>query len=98
MVHATSNRAIQEATMTNTDKEIVRCHVSISCSNDNDSVLSMLTSSDYGSESATEVEFPDHYAAIKLDTTLTVSNNQMSNKAKEILKDQQYSDCCATFK
>jgi len=98
MVHATSNRAIQEATMTNTDEEIVRCHISISCSNDNDSVLSMLTSSDYGSESVTEVEFPDHYAAIKLDTTLTVSNNQMSNKAKEILKDQQYSDYCATFK
>ena len=98
MVHATSNRAMQEATVTNIDycdEEIAHCHISISCTNDNDSVLSMLTSSDYGSEDVTEVEFPDHYAATKLDTALIVSKNQM---AKEISKDQQYSDHCATFK
>ena len=49
-----------------------------------DSVLFILTSSDYGSEGITEVEHPDHYTKSKQDTALTVSDSQILSETEEI--------------
>lgn len=82
MVHATSNRAIQTTTVANTDDKIIHCQINNSCSNNNDSVLSIL-SSDYG-EGITEVEHPDHFTTSKQDTALTVSDSQILSEIEEI--------------
>ena len=47
-----------------------------SCSDDNDSVFSDITLSDYGSDGNIEMDHPDHYAVIPQNTTL---DNHMSS-------------------
>jgi len=88
MIRATPNRVMQqEATVSTNDHP-----TNTSCSDDDDSIVSIVSSSDCNSNGCTKVEHPDHYATIKQDNIVTVSDNQMSSEMKEVPADDQHSD------
>ena len=64
IVHVSSKRVRQQKTPVSIKGKIATEDHHHSCTDDNDSVLSVFTPSDNGSDGDTEIEHPDHYATI----------------------------------